>query len=181
MNWRADGMGLEPRHHKRLAASARRDQPIGTHRRRHVVIGQENRQTRDVSVCSVRIPGANRQLLGRSLAVEHGRFGINVDAHDRRDLGHIVVGRAGLNPVVQRVVELARGLESLAAGVRNRTGGFLEKRALRRHRPVDSPAHHFTRQPEVVAFGIKAEKRNRGSRPCRGPRRDSFRCCNPLA
>src|SRR5262249_29393600 len=57
-------------------------------------------------------------------------------------------------------IQLAVRLESLAAGMRNGTGGFLKHRALGWDRPVDPAADHFTRQAVVVALGIETEQRD---------------------
>ena len=110
---RADGVGLEPGHHERLAALAGGDQSVGADRGRDVVVRQEDGQAGDVAVGAVGVAGPDGELLGRALAVEHGLLGIEVDADDRGQLGGVVVGCAGLDPAVQRLVELAAGSNRL--------------------------------------------------------------------
>ena len=137
---RADGVGLEPGHHERLAAVAGGDEPVGAHRGRDVVVGQEDGQAGDVAVGPVGVASPHGELLGRALAVEDGLLGIEVDAHDVGQLAGVVVGRAGFDPAVQGLVELAVGLEPLAAGVGHGARRLLEHRAVRRDGQVDPAA-----------------------------------------
>ena len=157
---RADGVGLEPGHHERLAALAGGDEPVGADRRRDVVVGQEDGQAGHVAVGAVGVAGPHGELLGRALAVEDGLLGIEVDAHDLGQLGDVVVGRAGLDPAVERLVELAVGLEPLAAGVLDGAGRLLEHGAVGRDGQVDPAADHLAGQAEVVALGVEAEERD---------------------
>ena len=62
--------------------------------------------------------------------------------------------------MVERLVELARGLEPLAAGVLHRADGLLEQGAVRGDRQVDPPADHLAGQPVMVALGVEAEERD---------------------
>ena len=102
---------------------------------RDVVVGEEDGQAGDVAVGAVGVAGPDGHLLGRALAVEHACLGIEVDAHDLGQLGDVVVGGAGLDPVVERLVELAVGLEPLAAGVLARRRSPSRAACCRRGRP----------------------------------------------
>ena len=157
---RADGVRLEPGHHERLAALAGGDESVGADRGRDVVIRQENGQAGDVAVGAVGVAGPHGELLGRALAVEDGPLGIEVDADDFGQLGGVVVGRAGFDPAVQRLVELAARLEPLAAGVIDGARRLREQGAVRGHGQVDPAPDHLAGQAEVVAFGVEAEERD---------------------
>ena len=157
---RADRVGLEPGHDKGFSALTRGDQAIGADGGGDVVIGQKHGQAGDVAVGAIGVAGTQGHLLGGTLAVEHAVLGIEVDAHHGGQLGHVVVGRAGLDPVVQRLIELARRLEPLAAGVLNRTDGFFEQGAVGGDGQVDAAAHHLTSQTVMIALGIEAEERD---------------------
>ena len=73
--------------------------------------------------------------------------------------GSSLVAPASIQPC--RVsVELAGGLEPLAAGMRHGAGGFFEQGALGRDGPVDPAADHLAGEAEVVAVGVEAEERD---------------------
>ncbi len=157
---RADGVGLEPRHHERLAALAGGDQAVGGHGRRDVVIGEEDGEAGHVAVRAVGVPRPDGELLSGSLAVEHARAGIEVHAHHGGELRDVVVGGAGLDPAVDRLVQLAAGLEPLAAGVRHGPDRLLEQRAVGGDRQVDATADHLASQPVVVPLRVEAKERD---------------------
>ena len=157
---RADGVGLEPGHHERLAAVAGGDQAVGGDGRRDVVVGQEDGQAGDVAVGAVGVAGPDGQLLGRALAVEDGLLGIEVDADDLGQLGDVVVGGAGLDPAVERLVELAAGSNRLPPVCVHGADRLLEQRAVGRDGQVDPAADHLAGQAEVVALGVEAEERD---------------------
>ena len=155
---RADGVGLEAGHHEGLAALAGRDEPVDGDRGGDVVIRQEYGQAGHVSVAAVGVSGADRELLGRARAVEHALLGVEVHADDLGELGDVVIRRAALDPGVQRLVELAAGIEPLAAGVLHGTDRLLEQGAVGGDRQVDPTADHLAGEAMVVAFGVEAEQ-----------------------
>ena len=87
-------------------------------------------------------------------------LGIEVHADELGQLAHVVVGRAGLDPVVERLIEFAVGLEPLAAGVLHRADRLLQQRAVGGDGQVDAPADHLAGQAVMVALGIEAEERD---------------------
>ncbi len=97
-------MGLEPGHDERLAAVAGGDQAVGADGRGDVVVGEEDGQAGHVAVGAVGVPGPDGELLGRTLAVEDTLFGIEVHADDFRELGDVVIRRAGLDPAMKGLV-----------------------------------------------------------------------------
>ena len=125
-----------------------------------VVVRQEDGQAGDVAVGAVGVAGPDGQLLGRALAVEDAAPGIEVDADDLGQLGDIVVGRPGLDPAVERPVQLAVRLEPLAAGVlaRRRWPSRASVLSAGTARLTRRPTH-LAGQAEMVALGVEAEER----------------------
>ena len=164
-------MRVETGHDEGLAASGRCHNPVLVNRRRVVVVRQKQRQRSNIAVGAVRVFRTGDEPLLSAFPFEHGFGRIKLD---RFAFGHLaaIVRRAGSNPLNQRLVIFAIGVEPLAARVRNRPDRLLDEQALFGNGEIQPPRADFTRQSEMIAIGIEAKQREP---------KTIFAACRPVA
>ena len=154
---RADGEGVEARHHERLAALRGGDETAGRDFRGVVVVAEKERERGHVAQRAVGVFCADNELLRRVFTLENDglRHDLRRDRH-----GHVrtVARRAGFDPADDGVVEFVVFLEPLPAGVRDEPRALRDEQALVRQREVDAARAHFTRDALVVAVGVESKK-----------------------
>ena len=157
------------------------------------VVDREPRQTRDVPLRSIGEGGDNLE--------RHRRGGSIEDRLRWRDRdrgwswGNVaVVGRPLCDPIANKAVEVAVGVEPAATLVRGERCSFLENQTAIRGNAVDSPTAHFSREsldveggvvppqtePEAVLPGRRAMTRPRVAPRLREDRDDLPREADPL-